>query len=151
MSGCDEIPVEAGAGRGFPFSVRRKSGSGRMPGGFAPFSSLSTAPGVKAGGLFTRKLHVKTTLAAVVAALTISTTAHAQVQRMPFPIFCGKPDDLTTSLRQKYGERVIARGVNAERTLVELWRSDKGGFSITMKRMVNGQMVMCALIGGEFW
>ena len=96
-------------------------------------------------------LHSAELLLAVVVPLAIAgTVSDARAQALvarPIPVMCGPYDAITAGLGSRYAERRVAWG-RMESSVVELWRSPKGTFTIIV-RLANG--VACLPAVGDDW
>lgn len=59
---------------------------------------------------------------------------------------CGATDDLRAALSARYGETVIARGLDAQGRLVEMWGADTGTWTLTV---TTPQGLTCIVGAGE--
>ena len=111
-------------------------------------NAVTPTPNLKAIRIVSRV--VLFTPALVVMPSLIGTLPDARAQALvarPIPVMCGPYDAITAGLGSRYAERRVAWG-RMESSVVELWRSPKGTFTIIV-RLANG--IACLPAVGDDW
>ena len=86
--------------------------------------------------------------AAFFLVLLVAATQAWPAQTQLIPVKCGARGAIVEFLRQRYAERQVIIGIVNERTLIEIFRSEQGSFSVLASRVDGGA---CMIASGSQW
>lgn len=86
--------------------------------------------------------------AAFFLVLLVASTQSWAAQTQVIPVKCGPRIAIVEYLRQRHSERQVIIGIVNERTLIEIFRSETGSFSVLASR-VDGSA--CMIAAGKQW